>query len=143
MKGPTAVTTHPPEGQVWPGGSLTLWSAFSTLSGGHGEPLTDGHSPPWSCFQVSLFLSTSWCFLSISRECVRKCFSSRVASTNTWKSFLMVFTKGSCLFLMSGLPWPTTVLWYQVSQPRSRAYIVSGQNHSPFYTRCSGKAART
>lgn len=92
---------------------------------------------------LCFFQHLDFFFLSISRECVRKCFSSRVASTNTWKSFLMGFTKGSCLFLMSGLPWPTTVLWYQVSQPRSGAYIVSGQNHSPLYTRCSGKAART
>lgn len=63
-------------------------------------------SPPLSC-----------CFC---RECARKCSSSRVASTSTWKSFLMVFTKGSCLFLMSVMPCPTTVKSCQVGQPRPR-----------------------
>jgi hypothetical protein len=45
-----------------------------------------------------------------------------VASISTWKSFLMVFTKGSYLSLMSVMPCPTTVPLCQVSQPRSRAY---------------------
>uniref|UniRef100_A0A9L0T108 Thiosulfate sulfurtransferase like domain containing 2 n=1 Tax=Equus caballus TaxID=9796 RepID=A0A9L0T108_HORSE len=45
----------------------------------------------------------------LKAKCARKCSSSRVASTSTWKSFLTVFTKGNCLFLMSVTPCPTTV----------------------------------
>lgn len=124
MKGLPTVITQPPVGKVWPGGSLTPWSAFSTPCRGPWEALADGHRRWMLCLDTHHQGTASKSVFSTHRECVRKCFSSRVASTSTWKSFLMVFTKGSCLFSMNGLPWPTTVLWYQVGQLRSRATLL-------------------
>lgn len=68
---------------------------------------------------TSLCLSPqiSSCFSSY-RACARKCSSSKGASTSTWRSFPVVSTKGSCLFLMSAMPYPTTVIQCQVGQHR-------------------------
>lgn len=139
MKGLPTVITQPSVGKLWPGGSLTPWSAFSTRCRGPWEPLADGHRRWILCLDThhhgtaskSLFVCLF--VFSTPRECVRKCFSSRVASTSTWKSSLMAFTKESCLFLMSGLLWPTTVLWYQVGQSGSRAILV--QVRISYYSR--------
>lgn len=55
------------------------------------------------------------------RECARKCSSSKVASTSTWKNSPTGFTEGSSLFSMSVTPCATTVMSCQHAptvQPR-------------------------
>lgn len=79
---------------------------------------------------LCVFLHIS-CF-STPRECVRKCSSSRVVSTSTWKNFLMAFTRGSCSFLMSVTLCPTTVMWYQVGQNSTGAPLKPTHHQFPF-----------
>ncbi|KAF6127999.1 thiosulfate sulfurtransferase like domain containing 2 [Phyllostomus discolor] len=108
----TAVIAHPPVSKTWPVGPLSPRSAVSRSCRGSQEPcLGIPHRAPFPCgaSDSSLPVPSNLLLFPTHRACAGRCSSSRAASTNTWRSFPMAFTEGSCLSSMSVSPCPTTV----------------------------------